>query len=225
MEARDWKLERTYKEKVSARIQDWHTHIICSCTNSPLKVQPKAPLLFALNLHVLVWTKHHNCSHELPVQLTIWVHHEIWFGRQSEWLKKYATFKCPPAPPKQGFDFWKGPMFCSWLLIGWGKNLSPWRVNCHQFGVHRTQPYWMSCESLQYMQNSSNYEGRTISNPSGKMHSCEQDIIPDEPSIKNEVWVRRLYWLTMTNMYPDVRANARRWNPKPWTQQGGQTAS
>jgi hypothetical protein len=43
------------------------------------------------------------------------------------------------------------------------------------------------------MQNSSNYEGGINSNPSGKIHSCEQDIIPDEPSIKNEVQVRRLY--------------------------------
>lgn len=32
-------LERAYKEKVSGRIQDWHTHIICSCTNSPLIVE------------------------------------------------------------------------------------------------------------------------------------------------------------------------------------------
>lgn len=67
--------------------------------------------------------------------LPIWVHHEIWFGRQSEGLEKYATFKCPLAPQKQGFDFWKGPMSCSWLLIGWGKSFSLWRMNCQQFGV------------------------------------------------------------------------------------------
>lgn len=165
-EARDWKLERAYKENVSTRIQDWYNHIIC-CTNSPLIEESPTqgsiavctqPSSVGLNQASQLFS---GIARSVDNQLPIWVHHEIWFGKQSVGLKKYATFKCPLAPPKQGFDFWKGPMFCSWLLIGWGKSLSPWRVNCQQFGVHRTQPYWMSCESLQYMQNSSNYEGRT----------------------------------------------------------------